>query len=401
MGRLPCDPGVTTALLGRRFRGCNRRDTFVQQTDPPMHRVLALCSAVLFTVLQGSAQCLIGNANAPGSDPTDVEIGQSFMPTCNGELTYVEIYRNEGGTNVAGQLRIYAGSTVTSTPVHSQAVPATVVEAGSYLRIDLTTPVPAVAFQSLTFELPMSLEIPFSGGNPYPGGRMFYNGTNAALYANSDIRFNANIASNCTNTSASFLTIACQEYTAPSGAVYTTSGIFNDTIPNAQGCDSLLTIAVDLTSVDTSVAVAGAVLTVGEAEASYQWVDCATGEAISGADAQSFEPAGAGSYAVDVTVGICTVRSACVVLLPTAIGARATPLLTLRPHAQSGLWMIDGVAPTARMMVLDGAGRPVQYRWVNGVLDLTTATDGVYVVQVLEAEGASHSGRITVVNSAR
>lgn len=82
---------------------------------------------VLTMATSAQGQCLIGNANAPGSDPTDVEIGQSFMPTCNGELTYVEIYRNEGGTNVAGQLRIYAGSTVTSTPVHSQAVPASVV----------------------------------------------------------------------------------------------------------------------------------------------------------------------------------------------------------------------------------------------------------------------------------
>ena len=48
------------------------------------------------------------------------------------------------------------------------------------------------------------------------------------------------------NSSSSTLTeIACDSYTAPSGAVYTSSGTFTDIIPNAAGCDS--TITIDLT----------------------------------------------------------------------------------------------------------------------------------------------------------
>lgn len=378
-----------------------RRLLSPKQTTSLMFRSFLSLLLLLGSATSTHGQCVISNTNAPGSDPTDVEIGQSFTPTCDGELIFVEIYCNEGGTNVAGQLRIYAGSTVTSTPIHTQAVPATLVEADSYLHIDLTTPVPATAFQSLTFELPMSVEIPFSGGNPYPGGRMFYNGNNASLYANSDIRFNAYIASACTNTAASFSTEACQRYTAPSGAVYTTGGIINDVIPNAQGCDSLLTITVDLTSVDTSVAVTGAVLTVDESGATYQWIDCATDEAISGAEAQSFEPATAGSYAVDVTVGTCTVRSACVLLLPTAIGARTVPSLVLRPLPAPGFWMIEGGAPTMGTTVFDGAGRSVAHRWMNGVLDLSTAPAGVYVVQAVDANGEVHTGRIAAVNNER
>ena len=42
------------------------------------------------------------------------------------------------------------------------------------------------------------------------------------------------------------LTIStCSSYTSPAGNTYTTSGTFNDTIPNASGCDSVITI--DLT----------------------------------------------------------------------------------------------------------------------------------------------------------
>lgn len=114
-----------------------------------------VCALLSFTSIR--AQCLIGNDNAPQSDPTNVEIGQSFMVLCDGLVEYVEIQCAVGGTNVAGQLKIYAGSTVTSTPVHTQAVPATALNDAEYLRIYLSAPVAATSFSQLTFELPMSL----------------------------------------------------------------------------------------------------------------------------------------------------------------------------------------------------------------------------------------------------
>lgn len=49
----------------------------------------------------------------------------------------------------------------------------------------------------------------------------------------------------CDCSCISFSAIAvneCSAYTAPSGNIYTSSGIYTDTIPNSQGCDSLITI---------------------------------------------------------------------------------------------------------------------------------------------------------------
>ena len=46
----------------------------------------------------------------------------------------------------------------------------------------------------------------------------------------------------CTTTTSSITETALDVYTAPSGVTYTTSGIYNDTIPNAAGCDSIITI---------------------------------------------------------------------------------------------------------------------------------------------------------------
>ena len=54
-----------------------------------------------------------------------------------------------------------------------------------------------------------------------------------------DLTVNNSSTSNISET-------ALDTYTAPSGAVYTTSGVFNDTIANTAGCDSVITIDLTL-----------------------------------------------------------------------------------------------------------------------------------------------------------
>ncbi len=45
-----------------------------------------------------------------------------------------------------------------------------------------------------------------------------------------------------TQTEASITETACNAYTSPSGIEYTSTGVYKDTIPNAAGCDSVITI---------------------------------------------------------------------------------------------------------------------------------------------------------------
>ncbi|MFT5860453.1 MAG: hypothetical protein ACI865_002566 [Flavobacteriaceae bacterium] len=49
-----------------------------------------------------------------------------------------------------------------------------------------------------------------------------------------------------TNSSSAIVETALDKYTSPSGTVYTTSGTYNDTIPNTAGCDSVITIDLTL-----------------------------------------------------------------------------------------------------------------------------------------------------------
>ncbi|MAX79863.1 MAG: hypothetical protein CL843_06785 [Crocinitomicaceae bacterium] len=73
----------------------------------------------------------------------------------------------------------------------------------------------------------------------------------------------------CNNTTASIVETVCNSYTAPSGTVFTNTGIYNDTIPNSTGCDSIITIDLTVHSSSTSTDVISACN-------SYTWIDGVT-----------------------------------------------------------------------------------------------------------------------------
>lgn len=115
---------------------------------------------------------------------------------------------------------------------------------------------------------------------------------------------------------ASLAESVCDSYTVPSGnATYLVSGTYQDTIPNMQGCDSILTIALTVQDIDTSLTITNASLTVAEMGATYQWIDCQTNSPIQGATDQTFLPSENGNYAVIVEANGCTDTSACFAMM--------------------------------------------------------------------------------------
>ncbi len=56
----------------------------------------------------------------------------------------------------------------------------------------------------------------------------------------------------CTNSTSSQSANVCGSYTAPSGTVLTSSGVYNDTIPNSTGCDSVITINLTVNNATSS-----------------------------------------------------------------------------------------------------------------------------------------------------
>ena len=98
------------------------------------------------------------------------------------------------------------------------------------------------------------------------------------------------------------------------GVNYTSSGIYNQTLTNVSGCDSVVTLDLGIIAVDTSVSytISSSTLTAIATNATYQWLDCNNNNTpIIGETNQSFSPTSNGSYAVEVTQNGCTAVSSC------------------------------------------------------------------------------------------
>ncbi|NOQ75830.1 MAG: T9SS type A sorting domain-containing protein [Crocinitomix sp.] len=118
--------------------------------------------------------------------------------------------------------------------------------------------------------------------------------------------------STCETTFNIITVLACDAYTSPSGTVYTSGGLYEDTLTNILGCDSILTIDLTIFTIDNSVSESEFMLTANQAGAVYQWVDCLNDyEPIDGATGQNYEVLETGSYAVIVSVGECVDTSEC------------------------------------------------------------------------------------------
>ncbi len=116
----------------------------------------------------------------------------------------------------------------------------------------------------------------------------------------------------CTATYSTITEFSCGNYNAPNGSTYSSTGQYTATIPNAAGCDSIITINLTVPVFNTNVTLNGASLTAELAGASYQWIECGGFQNIPGETGQSFTATSNGSYAVLITYDGCTNLSNCV-----------------------------------------------------------------------------------------
>jgi hypothetical protein len=124
----------------------------------------------------------------------------------------------------------------------------------------------------------------------------------------------------CYETSSTLEIFSCKNYISPSGDSLTNSGVYIDTIANAAGCDSIITLDLTIYNVDTSVFQNGNTLSANANGAIYQWIDCGNGNIpIAGATNKIFIPTANGSYAVIITENGCTDTSSCYIINTVSI----------------------------------------------------------------------------------
>jgi hypothetical protein len=118
----------------------------------------------------------------------------------------------------------------------------------------------------------------------------------------------------CTTTSMTISKTACFSYISPSRKyTWNVSGIYNDTIQNIAGCDSIIKFNLTIDSVDISVTNTSPALTANANGAIYQWLNCNNNFAkIAGANNKTFLANTIGNYAVEIKQNGCVDTSLCI-----------------------------------------------------------------------------------------
>lgn len=152
-----------------------------------------------------------------------------------------------------------------------------------------------------------------SGNTTYTASGTYTDTIPNAQNCDSIITINLTLVNN--PTFANISVTECDRYTSPSGNfTFTSSGSYLDTIPNSQNCDSVIAIALTINTVNNGVALTtgGSAAAATEVGARYQWLDCNNGFAMLINDTNRiFIPSMNGSYAVRVTKNGCTDTSSC------------------------------------------------------------------------------------------
>lgn len=195
----------------------------------------------------------------------------------------------------------------------------------------------------------------------------------------------------CTPPTATLTEVACGSYTAPSGAVFTTSGTYQDTVPSGGNCDSIYTINLTVNTVDTAVTVNGLTLTANATGASYVWWLCNNGTPSSGiinGTNQSYTASANGSYALQVTENGCTAFSSCYDLVVSNINQLdLTEQLAVYPNPTTGSLTIDlgTIYENANIQITDINGKVVYQKIARQTLLVNLELDqpaGIYFLSV-------------------
>lgn len=210
-----------------------------------------------------------------------------------------------------------------------------------------------------------------------------------------------NIYTACTSTTSTITESACDSYTVPSGnATYTASGTYMDTIPNASGCDSVITINLTVDTVDTGVTVSGVTITANQSGAgvTYQWINCNAGNAIiPGETGQSYTATINGNYAVIINNNGCIDTSACPPITTVGIDQlllKEQMALSPNPASNEVQLTFGQLLPDARIEVLGLNGQLLLHQRVQNsaqvMMDVSNLADGMYILRLIAEEQSVH-----------
>lgn len=326
----------------------------------------------------------------------------------NGTLSNFSLTGNTSNWVTGAALTVPSGNntfaTMTATSCNSYTLPSgnTVTTSGNYLdTIPNTQCGDSIITVNLTINNNTSsnTDLTVCGSYDAPNGDTYYTSQTINYTISNAAGCDSLVTLNLTvlNPSSSIVETSCGDYISPSGSVLTTSQIFTDTITSYNGCDSVITIDLTIIDIDSTTTSDGNSLTANETNtnATFQWYECFNDSLVllSGETSQSFVNLDFNShyYAVEVSVGSCSVISDCVFVVSTD-DKRFASTISIFPNPTNGNFTIDlgEVYQDISVEVYSLDGKMIYREEFNHQQSINThftGAKGIYTVKILTEKG--------------
>lgn len=183
-------------------------------------------------------------------------------------------------------------------------------------------------------------------------------------------------------TSSTITETTCSSYIL-NGQTYTETGTYTQTIPNSNGCDSVITLNLTIPVINVTMTLNGETLTAANTNATYQWIDCDTELPIAGETAQTYTPTVTGNYAVILTENGCSDTSDCQAVTIAGIeGLTLSSIYKVFPNPTKGEVMIQTI-PNSKISIVNVLGEELMTMSGNSnyTIDLSRVESGIYFVK--------------------
>jgi uncharacterized repeat protein (TIGR03803 family) len=187
---------------------------------------------------------------------------------------------------------------------------------------------------------------------------------------------------------------ACTSFLWIDGNTYTSNNTTaKDTLVGAAatGCDSIVTLNLTITTVDTSVTQTGTDLSANEMIATYQWLDCNNNYAeIPGATFRTYYVLANGTYAVEVISFGCVDTSSCYTVIVTGVTENAiNNRISIYPNPVKGQLNITAENEKINSIeIINVTGKVImQENNPTKTINVSSLSKGLYFIQVQTEKG--------------
>lgn len=173
---------------------------------------------------------------------------------------------------------------------------------------------------------------------------------------------------------------------------HTASGIYTDSLySTGGGCDSIVITNLSMIPILDEIYFATDHITAAQNDAAYQWIDCSTGEPITGAIQQTYFPPGDGQYAVIISLDGCTDTSDCIYFTKTGIKPLPPIQIEIFPNPADETLFVQSSVLISSAEIFTIEGEFIYHEEINGsnfMISIHTNPSGVYILHLIAGTNA-------------